>query len=65
MMEQIAIQEIVVLRMSMAFLVIALIAVGLEFFGIAAAAAGVARIVFFVFMLLFLFCLAGHIYRGS
>jgi uncharacterized membrane protein YtjA (UPF0391 family) len=54
-----------VLRMSMAFLVIALIAVALQFFGIAAAAAGIARLVFFVFMLLFLFCLAGHIYRGS
>jgi uncharacterized membrane protein YtjA (UPF0391 family) len=53
------------LRMAMAFLVIALIAVALEFFWIAVATAGIARLVFFIFMLLFLFCLGGHIYRGS
>jgi uncharacterized membrane protein YtjA (UPF0391 family) len=53
------------LRFSLAFLLIALIAAALQYFGVAAAMASVARMVFFIFMLLFLFCLAGHIYRGS
>ncbi len=54
------------LRMALAFFAIALVAVAVQFFGIAGAvAAGIARLVFFTFMLLFLFCLGGHIYRGS
>jgi len=53
------------LRMAMAFLTIALVAAGLDSFGIVRAATGTARIVFVIFMLLFLFCLGRHIYRGS
>jgi len=53
------------LRMAVGFLVIALLAVATQYFGLAAASAGIQRMVFFIFMLLFLFCLAGHIYRGS
>jgi uncharacterized membrane protein YtjA (UPF0391 family) len=53
------------LRFALAFLVIALMAAALQYFGVAAAMAGIARMIFFIFMLLFLFCLAGHIYRGS
>lgn len=53
------------LRMALAFLAIALTAVASQFFGLAMVTAGIARLVFFIFMLLFLFCLGGHIYRGS
>jgi uncharacterized membrane protein YtjA (UPF0391 family) len=53
------------LRMAMGFLVVALVAVAIQYFGMAVATAGILRMVFFIFMLLFLFCLAGHIYRGS
>ncbi len=53
------------LRMALAFLAVALTAVAIQFFGLAVVTAGLARSVFFIFMLLFLFCLGGHIYRGS
>lgn len=53
------------LRMALAFLAVALTAVAIRFFGLAVVTAGLARSVFFIFMLLFLFCLGGHIYRGS
>lgn len=46
-----------VLYLSIVFLVIALIAGGLGFFGVAGAAAGIAKILFFVFLLVFVFSL--------
>jgi uncharacterized membrane protein YtjA (UPF0391 family) len=53
------------LRFALAFLIIALVAAALQYLGVAAAMASVAKMIFFIFTLLFLFCLAGHIYRGS
>jgi uncharacterized membrane protein YtjA (UPF0391 family) len=46
-------QEIVMLYYAVVFLVIALIAGALGFFGVAGAAVGIAKILFFVFLVLF------------
>ena len=51
------------LRMALAFFIVALFAAALAFSGIAVATAGIAKIFFFVFMLLFLVNLAGHLFR--
>ena len=51
------------LRMALAFFVVALIAAALGFSGIALATAGIARILFFIFVLLFLVSLLGHLSR--
>jgi uncharacterized membrane protein YtjA (UPF0391 family) len=51
------------LRMALAFFVVALVAAALGFSGIAVATAGIARILFFIFLLLFLFSLLGHLSR--
>ena len=48
------------LRMALAFLIIALVAGLLGFSGIYVAAAGIARILFFVFIVLFLISLVPH-----
>jgi uncharacterized membrane protein YtjA (UPF0391 family) len=53
------------LRMALVFFVVALIAAALGFSGIAVATAGIARILFFVFLLLFLFSLLGHLSRRT
>jgi uncharacterized membrane protein YtjA (UPF0391 family) len=53
------------LRMALAFLVLTLLAAALGFMGIAIAAAGIARILFFIFLLLCLFSLGGHIFSGA
>ena len=49
---------------ALVFLVIALIAGALGFGFVAFAAAGIAKIFFFVFLVLFLVSLVGHVSRG-
>jgi uncharacterized membrane protein YtjA (UPF0391 family) len=51
------------LRWALVFFVVALIAAVLGFTGIAVAAAGVAKILFFLFVVLFLITLLGHVVR--
>ena len=53
------------LRMALGFFVLTLLAAALGFMGIAIAAAGIARILFFIFLLLCLFSLGGHIFSGE
>ena len=52
------------LRWALMFFIVALIAGVLGFGGIAIAAAGMARILFFIFIILFLVSLLGHLFRG-
>ena len=49
---------------ALAFLVLALIAALLGFGGIASAAAGIAQVLFFVFLVIFLVSLVLHFVRG-
>jgi len=51
------------LRMALAFFIVALIAGVLGFSGIAVATAGIAKILFFIFLVLFLLSFAGHLFR--
>ena len=51
------------LRWALGFLIVALIAAVLGFTGIALAAAGIAKILFYVFLVLFLMSLVGHLLR--
>src|SRR5579862_850936 len=51
------------LRWALGFFVVALIAAVLGFTGIAVAAAGVAKVLFFLFVVLFLITLLGHVAR--
>ena len=53
------------LRWTLTFLVIALVAALLGFGGIATAAAGIARILFFVFLILFLVSLLSGLVRKA
>ncbi len=53
------------LRMAIAFFVIALIAAVLGFSGIAIATAGIAKILFYIFLVLFLLSLASHLIRRT
>jgi uncharacterized membrane protein YtjA (UPF0391 family) len=53
------------LRWALVFFVVALIAAVLGFTGIAFAAAGVAKILFFVFVVLFFLSLFGHLARRN
>lgn len=53
------------LRWALVFFVVALIAAVLGFTGIAVAAAGIAKIMFFLFVVLFLITLLGHVTRRS
>jgi uncharacterized membrane protein YtjA (UPF0391 family) len=52
------------LRWALIFFVVALLAGVLGFGGIAIAAGGMARILFFIFVILFLVSLVGHLLRG-
>lgn len=52
------------LRWAFIFLIVALAAAILGFGGVAGAAAGVAKILFFVFLLLFIVGLLVHLVRG-
>ncbi len=51
------------LRWALGFFVVAVIAALLGFGGVAFAAAGIAKILFYIFLVLFLVSLAGHLFR--
>jgi uncharacterized membrane protein YtjA (UPF0391 family) len=51
------------LRWALIFFVVALLAAVLGFTGIAVAAAGVAKVLFYLFVVLFLITLLGHVAR--
>ena len=53
------------LRMALGFFIVALIAAALGFSGIAVATAGIAKILFYIFLVLFLLSLVGHLVRRS
>jgi uncharacterized membrane protein YtjA (UPF0391 family) len=57
--------EVSVLRLALFFLVISLIAALFGFTGIAAATAGIAKLLFFVFLVVFLLLLVGGLFAGS
>ncbi len=50
---------------ALTFLVIAIVAGRFGFGGIAVASAGVAKIIFYVFLVLLLISLVAHLFRGS
>jgi uncharacterized membrane protein YtjA (UPF0391 family) len=56
-------EEAVMLRWALGFFILALVAAVLGFTGIAVAAAGIAKIIFFIFLVLFLVSLVGHLLR--
>ena len=51
------------LRWAIGFFIVALIAAVLGFGGVAVAAAGIAKIIFYLFVLLFVLALLGHFFR--
>jgi uncharacterized membrane protein YtjA (UPF0391 family) len=53
------------LRWALAFLIVALIAAALGFTGIAGASAGIAQILFWLFVAVFLVMLLGSLMRGK
>jgi uncharacterized membrane protein YtjA (UPF0391 family) len=53
------------LRWALGFFIVALIAAVLGFGGIAIAAAGIAKILFYLFLILFLITLVGHLLRRT
>jgi uncharacterized membrane protein YtjA (UPF0391 family) len=53
------------LRWALGFFIVALIAALLGFTGISVAAAGIAKILFYLFLILFLITLMGHLLRRS
>lgn len=53
------------LRWALGFFIVALLAAVLGFSGIAVAAAGIAKILFFIFLVLFLVSLVGHFLRRT
>jgi len=53
------------LRWALGFFIVALIAAVLGFSGIALAAAGIAKILFYVFLVLFLASLVSHLLRRT
>jgi uncharacterized membrane protein YtjA (UPF0391 family) len=53
------------LRWALIFLVVALIAAAFGFLGIATAAVGIARLIFFIFIVLFLLSLIGGMVRRA
>lgn len=53
------------LRMALVFFVVALIAALLGFGGIAVATAGIAKILFYIFLVLFVLSLIGHLFRQT
>ena len=58
-------KEVVMLRWALGFFIVALLAAVLGFSGIAVAAAGIAKIIFFVFLILFLVSLVSHLLRRT
>lgn len=53
------------LRWALIFLVIALIAAALGFTGVYVAAAGIAKLLFYIFVILFVVSLVMHLARGN
>jgi uncharacterized membrane protein YtjA (UPF0391 family) len=53
------------LRWALGFFVVALVAALLGFTGVAVAAAGMAKILFYLFLILFLVTLVGHLLRRT
>jgi uncharacterized membrane protein YtjA (UPF0391 family) len=53
------------LRWALGFFIVALFAAVLGFSGIAVAAAGIAKILFYIFLVLFLVSLVGHLLRRT
>ena len=53
------------LRWALAFFIFALVAAVLGFTGMALAAAGIAKILFYLFLILFLATLVGHLVRRT
>jgi uncharacterized membrane protein YtjA (UPF0391 family) len=53
------------LRWAIGFFIVALIAAVLGFGGVAVAAAGIAKILFYLFLILFLITLVGHLLRRT
>jgi len=53
------------LRWALGFFIVALIAAVLGFTGIAVAAAGIAKLLFYLFLVLFLVTLIGHLLRRT
>jgi uncharacterized membrane protein YtjA (UPF0391 family) len=53
------------LRWALGFFIVALVAALLGFSGIALAAAGIAKILFFIFLILFLATLVSHLLRRT
>jgi uncharacterized membrane protein YtjA (UPF0391 family) len=58
-------EEAAVLRWAIGFVVVALIAAVLGFGGIAAAAAGIAKFIFCIFVILFVASLLAQLLRGN
>jgi uncharacterized membrane protein YtjA (UPF0391 family) len=58
-------KEVVMLRWALGFFILALIAAVLGFSGVALAAAGIAKIIFFIFLVLFLVSLVSHLLRRT
>ena len=56
-------EDPIMLRWALIFFVVALMAAVLGFTGIALAAAGVAKILFYIFVILFVLSLLGHVAR--
>lgn len=53
------------LRWALGFFIVALLAALLGFTGIAVAAAGIAKLLFYLFLILFLVTLLGHLLRRT
>jgi len=53
------------LRWALGFFIVALIAAVLGFTGIAVTAAGIAKVLFFVFLVLFMFSIVAHLLKRS
>jgi uncharacterized membrane protein YtjA (UPF0391 family) len=58
-------QEVSMLRWALGFFIVALVAALLGFTGISVAAAGIAKILFYLFLILFLVTLVGHLLRRT
>jgi uncharacterized membrane protein YtjA (UPF0391 family) len=58
-------KEVVMLRWSVGFFLVAILAALLGFSGIALASAGIAKILFVIFLLLFAVTLLGHLVRRT
>jgi uncharacterized membrane protein YtjA (UPF0391 family) len=58
-------KEKAMLRMALAFFIVALVAGVLGFTGIALATAGIAKILFYIFVVLFALSLVGHLIRQN